>query len=195
MKNYLDLARTIVETPRNHSAWNEVIVQNKNHDYFFWTDEVEFGLDGIWNKRFSNAETKFPNVSLTGEYPEMAFHYKGNTVSIPLVEDREDNMIMILALNHAVKADTEIRYCIDSSGSSDIAFLAMPTKDWRKLEEQFGREAVAYQFLALPHDVEDFLEAVDNALETRDQALLTPKSGFPVDQQTNKPGRPWWKFW
>lgn len=52
----------------------------------------------------------------------------------------------------------ELRCCVDSIGLT-LAFLALPPAGWLQLEEEFGKEAVAFRFMALPGDIDAFLKS------------------------------------
>lgn len=161
MSIYLEAARAILSIPVGRGSWNNFIVLDENHDVFFWTDAVQDGLADLWNDRFAGNDTGLPMVTDSGEYPKCCFHYKGKSVEIPFTECRDDDSIMIHSLNQAVRDDSEFRFCIDSACSSNLAYLALPTKEWEALEAELGRDQVNYRFLTLPEKVDDLIAALD----------------------------------
>ena len=167
--NSANTARMILAVPKNRSSWDDVMAREEYYDLFIWNahgDETE-----RWNELAGSGAglAKVKREVVNGK--DVFLSYKGRTLKEPLVNNREDNIIAIHTLNLLVKADSEIRYCVDSTGSSDIAFLALPPTDWRTLEKEFGVKAVAYRFMPLPDD----LPAFQKALESEDNIILQRK--------------------
>lgn len=52
----------------------------------------------------------------------------------------------------------ELRCCVDSIGLT-LAFLALPPAEWKQLEDEFGKAAVAFRFMMLPDDIDAFLKS------------------------------------
>jgi hypothetical protein len=53
----------------------------------------------------------------------------------------------------------EVRCCVDSIGLTFLAFLVLPPADWEQLEREFGAAAMAYRFMALPADMDAFIQS------------------------------------
>ncbi|PWF46736.1 hypothetical protein C7C56_015595 [Massilia glaciei] len=143
--------------PRAQDSWTYIM---EHAETFIWD---EHGLEvEEWNA-MAGKGAGFEDVTATFNNPDEEdatfLTYKGKTVRVPLVHDREDNFISIHTLSQLVREDSELRYCIDSTHSSDVAFLALSPAQWRALESEFGREAVDFRFLAIGPDLEAFFKA------------------------------------
>jgi hypothetical protein len=148
-------ARATLAVPRNASSWDRYIVQDQHIDEFLWTadgDPVE-----RWNALFAG-KNGAGRVDFTVEGKKEHFYlaYGGRKVQVPVKHDRDDAMAVMVTLNNLVKSVAEIRFCVDSCHSSDLAFLAMPPGEWAALEAESGPEAVAYRFMALPDTMAKF---------------------------------------
>ncbi|MES3023221.1 MAG: hypothetical protein V4857_16775 [Pseudomonadota bacterium] len=177
----LAAARTILALPRDQDSWPYI---NANVETFIW-DEHGLEVDE-WNAMVGkNAGFEDVTASYSNPDEEHAtfFSYKGKSVRVPLVFGREDNFISIHTLSQLVRKDSELRYCIDSTHSSDVAFLPLTPAQWRALEAEFGREAVAFRFLAIGPDLEAF-----SSLAFADENLRTyaceAEEATPVDTIT-----------
>lgn len=86
----------------------------------------------------------------------MFLTYRQTTVEVPLTHSRDDQLVIVHTLARLVRRDSDIRFCLDSHHSSDLAFLALPPGDWKALEKEFGTDTVAYRFLSLPEKLKEF---------------------------------------
>ena len=155
----LAAARAILAIPLNHSSWNDYIVLPKHNDGFLWT---EFGEQiERWNRLAGSVPgaAKVDKKIIDGRYVYLS--YRGRTLQAPVKESREDDTIEVHTLSRLVKSDWDIRFCVDSWHTSDLAFLALPPATWRTLEHQFGADAVRYRFIPLPEDLDAFWKAFD----------------------------------
>jgi hypothetical protein len=75
---------------------------------------------------------------------QMSIVYKGKKSVVPLVAGLADRHITLFALNEAISADFEIRFCIDSAGGDTLAFLPLPLAHWNELEAKFGDSVAAH---------------------------------------------------
>jgi hypothetical protein len=154
MRKYLSAARSILAIPKDDSSWD--FIRDK-HDIFIWTDDDTVQQ---WNEiaRKNKAPQVDQRIDSSAKEEREFLTYKGRTVDVALTHSRDDREIIIHTLGRLVMADSDIRFCLDSHHSSDLAFLALPPADWKALEKEFGRKAVAYRFLAFPESLEEFLE-------------------------------------
>lgn len=148
----IHVARNMLKASHNESSWPIILANRKSFIWDFDGTEVE-----IWNNIFAKPNG-LPNVSrrINEEDDSLWFEYKGITVEVPLVGDRDDNIIAIHSLSQLVKPDSEIRFCLDSRGSSEIAFVALASEDWKILEKEFDIETVGHRFLCISNDFDDF---------------------------------------
>ena len=75
---------------------------------------------------------------------------------MPLTHSRDDQLVIVHTLGRLVRRDSDIRFCLDSHHSSDLAFLALAPAHWKALEKDFGADTVAYRFLSLPEKLKEF---------------------------------------
>lgn len=112
-----------------------------SQDTVFWVDWREED-DAIVEYCERILQTKQIDSELQDIEEEPGFQfsivYKGVTVIVPLVAGPEDRHITLYALNQAIAADFEIRFCIDSAGGDSLAFLPLSISQWGELEERFG---------------------------------------------------------
>lgn len=151
----ISAARSILAVPEDESSWDCILGER---DSFIWTDDDQ--LVRTWNG--IAARSKLPPVghrvdSSAGDESEF-LTYKGKTVEVPLTHSGDDGLIVLHTLARLVRQDSDIRFCVDSGHSSDLAFLELAPAAWKALEKEFGRKAVAYRFLPLPEDLAEFLE-------------------------------------
>jgi hypothetical protein len=151
----LSAARAILAIPHDKSSWP--LVREKSGS-FLWSDDDD--LIGSWNKTAGKA--KLPRagrrIDSSGKDEKEFLTYKGKTVEVPLVHSRDDALIILHTLAGLVRADSDVRFCVDSGHSSDLAFLALAPDQWKALEKEFGRKAIAYRFLPFPKDLGKFLD-------------------------------------
>ncbi|MDB5976618.1 MAG: hypothetical protein JWR07_3378 [Nevskia sp.] len=139
-------------TPRGASSWDYIIAGNERQ--FIWDDhgtEVE-----QWNKLAGRGAGLGEVESHFEDGEVLFFTYGGRSVRVPHVDGPDDNAISIHMLSQLVKADSELRWCVDSRGNSDHAYLALAPADWRLLEKQFGQSTVSSRFMPLPESLEQF---------------------------------------
>jgi hypothetical protein len=148
----LRAARAMLAIGQDQDSWDVIL---DDMDSFIWDengDEVD-----TWNamvgKRAGHEDVA---VRQDDGIEAVSFSYMGKTVQVPYIGDREDGQIAIHTLAQLVRSDSEIRYCIESTHSSDKAFLALPPAQWKALEDEFGRDAVAYRFLTIAPDLDTF---------------------------------------
>lgn len=181
----LEAARAMLATPRGSSSWDYIVAGNESR--FIWDahgDEV-----AQWN-RLAGPNAGLPAVESRVENgAAQFFSYRGRTVKVPHVEGPDDNAISIHTLSQLVKADSELRWCVDSRGSSEHAYLALAPGDWLLLERQFGKRAVDSRFAALPADLDGFWDVHD-----RGYAAITPARPHPVKLWLGRFVRRYWIY-
>jgi len=164
------IARAMVATPRTRSASEPI---HDNHQAFVWDDhgeEVE-----QWNA-LAGAAAGGADVTVEGEDGELPrFRYKERVVEVPILYERGDNTISVHTLAQLVKADSDIRMCVETCGNSEYAYLPLPPAAWAQLEAEFGREAVAWRFLPLPPDLGEFYAAAESDALMRREYPDDPK--------------------
>ncbi len=146
----MEIARLIMAAGTLDQGWS-VIRDHSNE--FLWTDDEE--PESRWNELARKVgATATLEIGWNGERPELVLGDR--TLPVPLVYDRDDAFIKIHSISQIGAEILEIRFCHASAHSSDQAYLACPPGDWIRLEQEFGAEAVAAQFLAIPSDVRAF---------------------------------------
>lgn len=151
-------ARAILAIPPERDAWDDYIAQDEHLAEFIWDGDG----DGIarWNAQHGldagGSDVDWEFIGKDGARPDCFLTYRERTLQAPIEHDRTDNTVMILTLNRLVRADAEIRFCIDSWHNGTLGFFALPPAEWRMLEGQYGYKAVAYRFMQLPDRAEAF---------------------------------------
>lgn len=150
----ISLARAMLNVPASDSSWPRML---ESQIEFIWDEYGEEVAD--WNKLVAAVEG-LPEVDAEGDDDGNIFYsYRERSVLVPFEDEPGDALIGIHTLAQLVKADSELRFCRDSWGSSDVAFLALAPAQWQLLEQEYGRETVALRFLNLDADLEVFSAA------------------------------------
>ena len=135
------------------TAWDYMQDEPLPHDCFLWVDMNEDTETIVerWNTLVADGDTLTFLRTNAGNMDEMSetFAYGGKELDIPFAYERSDAMIAVVTLNQLVKNDAELRLCSASSGSSELAFLALSPAAWKQLESEFGCDAVTKRFRVL----------------------------------------------
>lgn len=150
----LTIAQEILAVPRTESSWECVL---DNEDLFIWDengDQVHF-----WNLMYG-PEAGLAAVDEESAHEGLFYSYQGNRIHVPIRDKREDDLIMLHVLNRLVRNDTELRFLIDSHGSSTHAFSALRPAEWQALEAQFGKVAVDFRYQVIADDLDSFIKEI-----------------------------------
>jgi hypothetical protein len=93
---------------------------------------------------------------------------------VPLRFNRDDRWIAIHTLAMLVRQESDIRFCRDSSHSSDVAFLPMLPQEWVRLESAFDPALISRRFLQLNEDFDTFV-AQATAADAKPKGSLAPE--------------------
>jgi hypothetical protein len=121
---------------------------------FIWSDDEN--PVSTWN-RLIGTDLQGLAEAQTSEGGTVQYSYAGNTMHVPLRFNRDDGLLAIHTLGQLVRQHSEFRLCLDSTHSSDVAFLALPPTDWIGLESNVKGTMVARHFLSLNPDFDVFL--------------------------------------
>lgn len=144
-------ARAVLAFNPDRDSWRYIV---DHPGEFMWSDNAETLYD--FNAVAAQSANLVEVSWVPGESTDLSFRDRQKTVT--LAGSREDCYIILHALAALVRDEMEIRFCIDSAHSSDTAFLPLPPTVWRSLEQEFGEPAVAYRFLAIAEDYDQFME-------------------------------------
>jgi hypothetical protein len=154
----LKTARLLLKTQDHKSFWKCL---RASEEALIWDEVPEADVER-WNT-LAGQNAGFEDVVVSeDDAGNIAYAYRGRSIRVPFKDDRADGLISIHSLNSLVRGDSEIRCCVDSGGSGDYAFLALPPDDWRALERKHGLDAVAYRFLSIAPDCDTFLREVES---------------------------------
>ena len=154
----LAAARAVLALSNEQDGWDALSV---DEELLIWDEHGE--QVATWNAMFGEAAG---HGELLDEWrdtengQQQCLRYRGRKRIVPRKFSREDDAILIHTIDQLVGEDTPLRFCTDTSGSSTVAFLALRAADWVALEREFGHERVAYRFLPLASDVDQFIEDV-----------------------------------
>jgi hypothetical protein len=148
-------ARAMLALPRQKDSWEHYMLKDEHEGEFIWTGDGE--AVERWNELFAGKhDMETVHATVEGKKEHFFLAYDGSKLEAPVKHDRDDEMVVVLTLNRLVKGVTEIRFCVDSHHSSDLAFLALPPMEWAALEAEFGAPAVGYRFMPLPDTMARF---------------------------------------
>jgi hypothetical protein len=148
-------ARAMLALSRQKDSWAHYMLQPAHAGEFLWTGDGE--AVERWNELFAGKEDMDTvTATVEGKHEHFFLAYGASKLQAPVKHDRDDETVVVLTLNRLVKNVTEVRFCVDSQHSSDLAFLALPPNEWAALEAEFGAPAVGYRFLPLPDTMAKF---------------------------------------
>lgn len=163
-------ARAMLALSPLRDSWTYYMQKDEHEREFLWTGDGE--AVERWNELFAGKDdVATVNATVEGRKENFFLAYDGCKLQAPVAHDRDDEMVVVLTLNRLVKDVTEIRFCVDSYHSSDLAFLALPPGEWAALEAEFGAPAVAYRFMPLPDTMATFWPRL---LKTSDETQARP---------------------
>jgi hypothetical protein len=148
-------ARAMAALPRQKDAWEHFMLKEGHGDKFLRTGDGE--AVERWNELFAGKQDVGTVIAtVEGSREQLFLAYGSSKLQAPVRHDRDDETVVVLTLNRLVKDVTEIRFCVDSAHAGDLAFLAMPPREWAALEAEFGVTAVARRFMQLPETMAKF---------------------------------------
>jgi hypothetical protein len=148
-------ARAMLALPPQQDSWEHYMLKEAHEGEFIWTGDGE--AVERWNELFAGKhDIGTVHATVEGKKEHFFLAYGDSKLQAPVRHDRDDEMVVVLTLNRLVKDITEIRFCVDSWHSSDLAFLALPPMEWAALEKEFGAPAVDYRFMPLPDTIAGF---------------------------------------
>jgi hypothetical protein len=120
----MNRVRAVLESPANEAI--QALLDDEAT--VFWVDcgeEDETIADGC--------EEVLRTGRLSGEYVAtntaqgyaVYIRYGGRRVRVPLTGSAADRHVTLCTLNEALAPDYEVRFCLDSNGSSALAFLPL----------------------------------------------------------------------
>jgi hypothetical protein len=154
----LATVRAVLALSDNEDGWEAL---SADEELLIWDEHGE--QVETWNTMFgeeAGLDELLDEWRDTESGQEQSLRYRGRKRIVPCKFSREDDAILIHTIDQLVGEDTPLRFCTDTSGSSTVAFLALRAEDWAALENEFGKERVAYRFLPLANDVDQFIEEV-----------------------------------
>ena len=143
------LAESMLKLDELQDSW-KIILDNQRAFLLCGNDDPEF----VWN--FTAGEYDLPEVKEEFINNKSLLTLNDKSIPINYESDRSDGIRGILALSQLVSDQYEIRYCIDSWHSSDLAYMVLRHSDWVELEETYSSEEISYRFLPLPLTYEEF---------------------------------------
>jgi hypothetical protein len=183
MTEYLSAARDIVGLSREKDSWD--FIRDAKHGTFIWTDDDTVRQ---WNE--IAARTQLPQVDdrveTSGKDEREFLTYKGRTVEVPLTHSRDDREVIIHTLGRLVMADSDIRFCLDSYHSSDLAFLCASTGRLEGARTGVRRERHRPPFSCLSGELEEFLAQAFSEENNREYEGAKPQSWLAAEQMARE---------
>ena len=141
------LARKMVNSLPWSDSWNVVL---QHQDSFLWGEEPDWAWNQVaskYNYLLVSIENKDGDLYLVSGSNQVMLNYQGDGI---------DSIRGIIALSELFHDLYEIRYCVDSWHSSDLAFIVMPHSEWAKLDSRFSKKDVDYRLMRLPSSLDEF---------------------------------------
>ena len=124
---------------------------------FIWSDDED--PVGTWNRQLGNVLGAVNDKPIPDRNGSQRLSFRDRIVEVQLEFDRDDRFRLLHGLARVTRTESDLRLCLGSTHSSDVAFLAMPLADWKTLESQFGVDTVDSHFLSLDSPFDAFMEA------------------------------------
>lgn len=152
MKEIYKNIETFLENPVEH------IEKFGNSEALFWVDWREDDEDVVkYVNEILQEDDKFnykTEIDEDGDVHIILFtkgygltNGKSHTIFNPKSRDTT-----IKDINEFIKPKNEIRWFLESLGDDTLAFVLMSCDNWKKLEQQFGKEKVDYYFMPIHKD-------------------------------------------
>lgn len=106
---------------------------------------------------------------------QLVITYKDQSLDVSLLADLADRHITLVALNQAIGADFEVRFCIASAGGDTLAFVPLPNEVWRQLEEKYPN-VVAEHFAKIEERPNLFTKGYGASIQPSWEALARDPS-------------------
>lgn len=143
-------------------------------DVLIWIDWREYEEDIIryFNEKLPDeAKIDFECVEIEKERGiDIILKKNGISTPIPYAEEFTDRDTTLKSIQEYLLPNYQIRWYMDSLGSDTLAFCVLPTSQWNQLEQEFGKDKVAYYFLPIRADSKMFemdMDEVFDLLEKR----------------------------
>lgn len=124
---------------------------------FIWSDDED--PIGTWNRQLGEVLGAVADEPMPGGNGSQQLAFRDRIVDVQLQFNRDDRFRLLHGLARVTHLESDIRLCLGSTHSSDVAFLAMPWADWKSLESRFGVGIVDSHFLSLNCPFDEFMEA------------------------------------
>lgn len=146
------IAENILSLNKTEDSW-KVVLANQLAFLFSGSDEL------VYSWKYIAQHYGLPTIKEEYIGGKSFLRLKDKLISIHYANDRSDGIREVLALSRLVSDQYEIRYCIDSWHSSDLAYLMLRHSDWQELEAIYSSEKIGYRFLSLPLSYNEFEKA------------------------------------
>lgn len=146
------IAENILSLNKTEDSW-KVVLANQLAFLFSGSDEL------VYSWEYIAQHYGLPTIKEEYIGGKSFLRLKDKLISIHYANDRSDGIREVLALSRLVSDQYEIRYCIDSWHSSDLAYLMLRHSDWQELEAIYSSEKIGYRFLSLPLSYNEFERA------------------------------------
>jgi hypothetical protein len=147
-------AESICASQGAQEAWDYISAHPQS---FIWSDDEE--PVSTWNALFAENLGRAAVRPLPDRDGAVQFSFRDRTVDVQSKSNREDRFRDLHGLARAVRPESDLRLCRDSTHSSDVAFLAMTPLEWIGLETKFGPDRVNARFLPMDAPFDDFMRA------------------------------------
>lgn len=135
-----------------------------------WGDEDEAVLSYLNDCLSEDVQIDYECVDSAEERGfDILLKKDGAARAIPYAADAADRDTTLKAAQEYLAPGYGIRWYMGSLGSDTLAFIVLPTAQWRQLEQEFGIEQVAYHFAPIEADSQMFEMDVDEVFDLLEQ--------------------------
>lgn len=138
----------------SEDGWEYMVAHQQS---FIWSDDED--PIGTWNRQLGGVLGAVGDMEMPGGNGSQQLVFRDRIVGVQLEFNRDDRFRLLHGLARVTHLESDLRLCLGSTHSSDVAFLAMPWADWKSLEFQFGVDTVDSHFLSLNRPFDEFMEA------------------------------------
>ena len=165
----LEIAKILCSKQSPSDSWGYMVSHPQS---FIWSDDED--PIGTWNLQFGQAFGAVNDEPILGGKGSQRLSYRDRIVEVQLEFERDDRLRLLHGLAKITRPESDLRLCLGSTHSSDVAFIAMSSADWKTLESQLDAETVALHFLSLDSPFDEFMEAGFGILDVP-QSRLAPE--------------------
>lgn len=149
----LQIAKILCSEKSAGEGWEYMVSHPQS---FIWSDDEN--PIGTWNRQLGEVFGAVLYEPVFGRKNLQQLSHRTRTVEVQLELKRDDRFRLLHGLAKITRPESDLRLCLGSTHSSDVAFMAMSSAEWKTLESELDVETVAAHFLSLDSPFDEFME-------------------------------------